>query len=259
MKIPALSGSAAAFAFCLLAGSAQAASYTNIAGNVIEFPDGDASFADSLISLSGGLVTDPDGETNPVTHLPLFPPGTTVPLPFTRNGNMALGVPDVTNSSSVTCGTSVLLGGNFNWVPGCNFVSLGVGGSLTVQFTDNALHGNGDPTQDLYIFEIGPDIEDTFVDVSKNGIDWTNVGKVGGSTSGVDIDTYGFHAQDLFNYVRLTDDPNEGNTDGSTVGADIDAIGANPVGVGAVPLPAAGWLGLTAFLALGRWSRIRRR
>ena len=257
MKILALSGSAVACAAGLLAGPAQAASYTNIAGNVIEFPDGDASFADVLVSLSGGLVTDPDGETNPVTHLPLFPPGTTVPLPFARNGAMSLGVPDVTSSTSITCGTSVLVSGNFNWVPGCNFVSLGVGGALTVQFTDNALHGNADPTLDLYIFEIGPDIEDTFVDISKNGIDWTNVGKVGGSTSGVDIDAYGFGVLDQFTFVRLTDDPNEGNTDGSTVGADIDAIGANPIGV--VPIPAAGWLGLTAFLALGRWSRARRR
>ena len=81
------------------------------------------------------------------------------------------------------------------------------------------------------------------MDISKNGVDWFNVGKVGGSTSGVDIDFFGFGPGDLFRFVRLTDDPNEGETDGGTVGADIDAIGA--ISTTAVPLPATAWLLLT--------------
>jgi hypothetical protein len=42
-------------------------------------------------------------------------------------------------------------------------VTLGRGGSLTLAFTDNVLTGGGTPAPDLYIFEVGPDVEDTFV------------------------------------------------------------------------------------------------
>ncbi|WP_193213636.1 LamG-like jellyroll fold domain-containing protein [Luteolibacter marinus] len=104
--------------------------------------------------------------------------------------------------------------------------SLGRGGSITLQFTNNLLTGSGNSDPDLHIFEIGPDIEDTFVEISTDGILWTSVGKVFGSTSSVDIDQYGFGTGDQFRFVRLTDDPDEGNQSGETVGADIDAVGA---------------------------------
>lgn len=158
----------------------------------IEFPQGALSFADHVVSydpaFSGGAVP-----TNPNHIDPLS----------------ALGVPDHS-------------GGNLG--PGS--VSLGAGGRLVLEFTNNRLTGSGDADPDIHIFEIGTDVEDTFVDISADGITWHAIGKVFGSTSSIDIDAFGFGIEDEFAYVRLTDDKNEGNTTGSTVGADIDAVGA---------------------------------
>lgn len=225
-----------------------AASFTNISGIVVEFPGGAASFADALVSASIGLVPDADGGAGPV----FFPPGTIVPLPAFRNGNEAIGVPDVTDTTSTACGLP-LLSNPLATPADCNFVSLGVGGSITVQFTDNFLTGSNSAADDLWIFEVGPDIEDTFVEVSADGVDWTSVGKVFGSTLGVDIDAYGFDSGALLSYVRLTDDPAEGEIDGGTVGADIDAIGA--ISTTVVPAPPAVWLLLTGVAALAARRR----
>ena len=235
----------------MTASPAQAVSYTNISGVSVEFPDGDVSFADSLVSLSGGLVVDADGGqfVPPPPLLPLsYPGGTTVPLPFARNGDEALGIPDMDATSALGCYNAVAPNVLVNTSPACNFVSLGVGGSITVQFTDNFLTGSDSTADDLWIFEIGPDVEDTFVEVSPNGTTWISVGKVFGSTFGVDIDAYGFDSNSLLSFVRLTDDPAEGEIDGGTVGADIDAIGA--ISTRAVPAPAGIWLLLTGLAGL---------
>jgi hypothetical protein len=110
---------------------------------------------------------------------------------------------------------------------GTGFVTLGQGGRIVLKFTDNSLTGNGTSALDLWVFEVGPDVEDTFVDISKDGNTWFSVGKVFGATAGVDIDSFGFGTSDFFSYVRLTDDPIEGQTgSGGSVGADIDAVGA---------------------------------
>ena len=106
-------------------------------------------------------------------------------------------------------------------------MTLGDGGQITLRFTNNSLTGSGSSALDLWIFEVGPDVEDTFVDISKDGANWFSVGKVAGATAGIDIDAYGFGTSDFFSYVRLTDDTDEGEQgDGQTVGADIDAVGA---------------------------------
>ena len=108
-----------------------------------------------------------------------------------------------------------------------SFVTLGDGGRITLRFTDNSLTGSGSSAFDLWIFEVGPDVEDTFVDISKDGSTWYSIGGVGGATAGIDIDAFGFGTSDFFSFVRLTDDPNEGEQgNGATVGADIDAVGA---------------------------------
>jgi hypothetical protein len=86
-----------------------------------------------------------------------------------------------------------------------------------------------------------------------DGINWEDVGKVTGSTKGVDIDAFGFGPTDMFSFVRLTDDPNEGDIDGETVGADIDAIAA--ISTTVIPIPAAAWLfgsGLIGLIGLAR-------
>ena len=152
--------------------------------------------------------------------------------------------------------------------PDSTSVSLGRGGVIVVEFTDNALTGSGNSDADLHIFEIGSDVEDTFVEISQDGINFIDVGKVFGSTSSIDIDPFlaaeGLLSSALFTFVRLTDDPNEGQSSGQFVGADIDAVGAissapppTPI-VAPVPLPAGLVLGATAFAALGVARRRRK-
>lgn len=176
-----------------------------------EFPQGNVSFADTVTSYMPGMVG-----YNPTTpHL---------------GANNALGLPDYAGVN--TCASQ----------EACTFVTLGDGGSIVLRFDDNKLTGSGDNAVDLWVFEVGPDIEDTFIDISKDGLTWYSVGKVFGSTAGIDIDAYGFTPSDLFAYVRLTDDPNEGDQDGITVGADIDAVGAISTVPTPVPVPGSFWL-----------------
>ena len=169
-----------------------------------DFPQGAISFADTLISLTytASLPSEPH-----------------------RGGFNALGLPNYAGVNS--CPSQA----------GCTFVSLGSGGSIVLRFDDNKLTGSGSNALDLWVFEVGPNVEDTFVDISMDGVNWFAVGKVFGSTAGIDIDAFGFTAADLFGFVRLTDDPNEGGGgSGGTVGADIDAVGA----ISTVPTPPNG-------------------
>jgi hypothetical protein len=175
-------------------GKAHAVFIGNIQGGA-DFPAGAISFADAVLSYSPALVA---GE----------------PTDPHRGAFNALGVPDYTGVQS--CFTQAA----------CSFVSLGNGGSIVLRFDDNKLTGSGDNKLDIWVFEVGDDIEDTFVDISSDGVAWHSVGKVFGSTAGIDIDAFGFGPGDHFSFIRLTDDPNEGALDGYTVGADIDAVGA---------------------------------
>jgi hypothetical protein len=156
----------------------------------IEFPQGSTSFADRVVSY------EPDFS------------GGAVPTENT-DAQDALGVPDFPDASDNK-----------------DDVSLGSGGRITLEFTNNVLTGSGDPSPDLHIFEVGSQVEDTFVEISKDGSTWHAVGKVFGGVSSVDIDAFGFDQTDEFRFIRLTDDQNEGGTSGATVGADIDAVGA---------------------------------
>ena len=180
----------------------------------IDFPNGVSSFADSVI-----------------TYNNLFGPGPAPTSVNYLNPVQSLGPPD--------------------YVDPTGSVSLGRGGLLEVAFDDNVLTNSGNPTLDLHIFEIGPDVEDTFVSIRPTaataallgpafdtgvtgypatiGDGFYEIGKVFGSTDSIDIDaifppappgTYAFDA------VQLIDDPNEGDDGGATVGADIDAVGA---------------------------------
>jgi len=207
----------------------------------IDFPDGAVSFADAVISYD-----------------PLFSGG---PAPTTSgflDPSKSLGIPDGLAGS----------------------VSLGKGGLLEIEFTDNLLTNSGDAGFDLHIFEAGPDVEDTFVAVrptattlglldplgDANGDGFFELGKVFGATSSIDIDAIfaGFGVGVLlFDAVQLIDDPDEGLMTGGTVGADIDAVGAiasapapDP---GAIPEPTTfvvwSLLGLTATGARRRRRR----
>ena len=186
----------------------------------VTFPQGDISFADQVISytLPGG-ANDPDPTfQNPADAL--GPPNFTPPAPTYNTGE---------------------------------FVSIGNGGQLIVKFTDNLLTGSGDAGLDLWIFEVGAVVEGMTVDVSADGVVWTNVGTLGGATAGVDIDFYGFNTSSVLRYVRLTDD-GDGTALGMWAGADIDAVGA----ISTIPEPGTlALLGLGAAAVLLRHRRRR--
>ena len=115
----------------------------------VEFPDGDISFADEIIS---------------------FNVGSYAASPHIESSN-ALGTPEVAgNEVSQYC------------------VSLGNNGTLIVKFTDNSLTTSGNSANDLWIFEGGPVIEKTFVYISTDCTNWISVGSISGATSGIDIE-----------------------------------------------------------------------
>src|SRR5699024_3106807 len=117
-----------------------------------------------------------------------YSPGWGVVSPYDDPAN-ALGAPDYSNGSS-------------------GYVSLGTGGTLDLRFTDNALTTSGDNAMDLWIFEIGGQVEPTYLYLSHDGVNWISIGQVGGSTSGVDIDAFvgaGIIAGESYDYVRLVD------------------------------------------------------
>jgi len=185
----------------------------------VDFPQGAISFADAVVSYTPGLA----GNSPTAPHQGAF---------------NALGEPDYAGVNS--CASQA----------DCSFVSLGVGGELVLRFTDNLLTGSDSDADDLWIFEVGPDVEGTVIDISTNGVDWLSVGSIGGSTRGVDIDAFGFGAGSAFSYVRLTDIPGNGGTSGATVGADIDAVGAISTRLApSVPEPAT-WAMLIAGFGL---------
>ena len=185
----------------------------------VELPQGDISFADRV-----------------VMYDPAFNGGN-IPGPGASHSQEALGAPDYTEG------------------PGVDFVSLGAGGVLILEFVDNFLTGSDDDRLDLWIFEIGPNIEACLIWISQNAQDWFSVGGIGGSTSGIDIDAYGFGTSDLFNYVMIQDNfPLGGFGPQSTVGADIDAVAA----ITTVPIPEPATVSLLG-LGIATFSLIRRR
>ncbi len=168
----------------------------------VEFPGGDASFADVVVSYTeggGGVSGDHELATN------------------------ALGIP------------------NYNSVSDTNYLSLGWGGTVVLQFTNNSLTTSGTAENDLWIFEIGDAVEKTNVSISKDGTTWINVGAVAGSTRGVDLDAFigsGVTASDRYSYVRLVD-AGPHLSSAPYAGADIDAVGAIS---SAAPVPLPGTL-----------------
>ena len=212
--------------FCLFSVSpAHAEFFGNVQGGT-DFPQGAVSFADAVVNFSPIFSSGP---SNP--HL---------------NPQKALGVPDYDDpTGALACADQAT----------CTWVTLGDGGSLTLQFVDNLLTGSGDNAFDLWVFEVGADIEDTYVEISADGSSWNSVGKVFGSTAGIDIDAYGFGESSLFSYVRLTDDPNEGEQFGIFVGADIDAVGA----ISTIRVPEPGSISLVCVAICSALMVVRRR
>lgn len=115
----------------------------------------------------------------------------------------ALGEPDYTRPSA----------------PG--YVSLGCDGVLVLRFVDNVLVDVEGP--DLYVFEVGPMVEATDLEISADGSEWLPVGRIEGARSEVDIAGVAEPGTG-YPFVRLT---NAGKAcGGRSPGADIDAVAA---------------------------------
>lgn len=128
------------------------------------------------------------------------------PIPANANPQDAIGPP------------------NFNELYVSGFVCLGTGGELVVQFTDNALINIDGP--DLYVFEMGKYVEETWLYVSKDNKTWIGVGKISGGNALVDIGD-STKPGELFRYVKLVDARTPlPKIDRMWPGADIDAIAA---------------------------------
>jgi outer membrane protein OmpA-like peptidoglycan-associated protein len=102
-----------------------------------------------------------------------------------------------------------------------NYVTLGCTGTVVVRFTDNALVDVQGP--DLYVFEVGPQIEATDLAISVDGKTWLEVGRISGGTAQVDIAGKADPAES-YSYVRLKD--LKSGCGSKWPGADLDAVGA---------------------------------
>lgn len=158
------------------------------------------------------VIVFPNGTASFADRVVDYQPGSPLPQEAHRNTDAALGVPDFRDD-------------DFN-----SYVSLGKAGVLILEFVDNRLVDI--PGYDLYVFEVGPDIENTYVEVSEDGINWIEVGRIQGSTAYIDIGPHTRPGQ-KFRFVKLSDDPTQGGHSGKTPGADIDAIGA----IGSIAAP----------------------
>lgn len=99
-----------------------------------------------------------------------------------------------------------------------NHLTLGNNGVVVLEFGVYIYDG---PGNDIYVFEVGPDVEATKVEVSSDLVNWIYVGDANGSISGVDMNGK-VPADGRYKYVRLTDLVTVKG--GGTPGADIDAV-----------------------------------
>jgi OOP family OmpA-OmpF porin len=154
----------------------------------------------------GGKIKLPLGDISFADKVISYKPGNPKPLAAYLNAEDAVGPP------------------NFDEVKVTGFVSLGIKGELTLAFTDNALV-NIDG-YDLYVFEVGRYVEETFLYVSKDGKRWINVGKIQGGNALIDIGD-STKPGDIFRFVKLVDAATALKTgDKMWPGADIDAVAA---------------------------------
>lgn len=173
--------------FILTAASVVQATESN------QYPDG-----------HGGTVTLPHGDRSFADKIVEYKQGTKRVAKSASDPEAALGSPNFSNN-----------------VNDGSFLTLGCGGSVVLEFTDNELIDVDGP--DLYVFEVGPKVEGMSLAISKAGKDWISVGDIGGGRSDVDI-SEAVQAGDSFRFVKLIDDGQDCGTKFS--GADIDSVAA---------------------------------
>jgi outer membrane protein OmpA-like peptidoglycan-associated protein len=156
--------------------------YRDSKSNIIYMPLGEISFADTIVSYS---------------------PGFPRPIAKFENAQEALYEPDYKSYQSP------------------EYVSLGCGGVLVLQFRDNGFIDM--PGDDLYFFEVGPSVEPFDVEISMDGKEWKKMGPVDGGTTSIDIVSADKGLKQIYYYIRLTD--LKSFCPGETPGSDIDAVG----------------------------------
>lgn len=152
----------------------------------------------------GGKVKLPLGDISFADKVVSFKIGNPQPITENAKPELAVGIPD------------------FNEELISGFVSLGTGGELVLSFTDNALVNIDGP--DLYVFELGKYVEETYLYVSRDGKKWISVGKISGGNALVDIGD-STKVGEIFTYIKLQDAKTL-TKDKSWPGADIDAVAA---------------------------------
>ncbi|WP_158272147.1 OmpA family protein [Marinicauda salina] len=157
--------------------------YDDGRGGEVRLPQGDISFADAVTS---------------------YEMGEPAPIEASRDPAATLGPPDWESLDTAD-----------------RIVTLGCGGALTLQFTDNALIDVAGP--DLFVFEVGPDVEPSALAISADGEAWIEVGAISGGRAEIDIAPH-IEEGASFRFVRLTDDGEDCR--GRWPGADIDAVAA---------------------------------
>lgn len=188
MKVAMYTCRAAWLCVGLYAGTARAEEFDGV-----KFPAGVSSFADRVVSYDLG-----DGED--------------VEAPF-DDPTRALGPPDYVSNSTP------------NYVALGNVPADGQPSELVLEFVDNRLIDvEGD---DLYVFEVGSQAEPTQIAISSDGETWFELGRIEGSTRGIDLaDHPDVPEGGLFRFVLLRDVPGGGGSSAPYGGPDIDAIGA---------------------------------
>ena len=110
-------------------------------------------------------------------------------------------------------------------------LTLGAGGVIVLEFDVYIYDG---PGNDIYVFEVGPDVEATKVEVSNDLVNWIYVGDADGSISGVDMNGK-VPAGGKYKYVLITDLKKAPT--GTWPGADIDAV----AGINVTPYEFSDW------------------
>lgn len=185
------------------------------------------------------MTAEPDAEGLLFADVVLsFEPGSPAPAEAYAHPGHALGPPDY--DGLPVCPEQAT----------CTFVSLGSGGRLTLGFSAPMQAGDGTPEPDLWVYEVGPALESTSVELSLDGTSWIPVGATREGRPGVDLDAVGLPTGTVFAFVRLTDDAEDGASTGPSAGADIDAV-AVAMRPSTPAEPPAGWF-RTRLLAWGQ-------
>lgn len=109
-------------------------------------------------------------------------------------------------------------------------VTLGNGGSVTLEFTDLKLVDQNyvSNNADLYIYDLGIDAEEILLDISVDGTTWISmpapIPLTAGEPTGIDISAIATPGTE-YSYVRITDVFYPGEHDPYYVGPDVDAVG----------------------------------